>query len=226
MKEDEKLMKEKGVSERSDGVILVDPTKYSKKLDKLEHVNFGLVHGMSTREGTVKFLGNILRDAKEKMHEVMRAGQTKYEQVKDPERIADILGISAVLVQDMASKRFVQISFFTNVEVLTNPRINGYTFDMDRMTSFEGDTGPYLQCSCARLCSIIRKTDMPSERLKEADPSLLHEKHATAIVQKLAQWPEVFQATFKNKVPVTVLTSSWKLTHIINPSYDHLCFAE
>lgn len=284
MKEAEKLMEVKGVSERSDGAVLVDLTKYSKKLgkaivrkkdgtsnymtrdivavlerdkeyrydkmvyviasqqdlhmaqlikiieligkkdlaEKLEHVNLGLVHGMSTRKGTVKFLDDILRDAKEKMHEVMKVNQIKYEQVEDPEKIADILGISAVLVQDMASKRFVHLSFFANTEVLTNSRINGYTFDMDRMTSFEGDTGPYLQYSHARLCSIIRKADIPSERLKEADLSQLQEKHATAIVQKLAQWPEVFQTTFRNNEPVTVLTYLWKLTHTINSNYDHL----
>ncbi|KAE8326884.1 hypothetical protein BDV39DRAFT_215463 [Aspergillus sergii] len=255
MKEAEKMMKENGVSEVSDGAVLVDLTKYSQKLgkaivrkkdgtsnymtrdigavferdeechydkmiyvitsqqdlhmaqlvkiieligrkdlaDKLEHVNFGLVHGMSTRRGTVKFLDDILRDAQDKMHEVMRANQAKYEQVEDPEKIADILGISAFLVQDMASKC-----------------INGYTFDMDRMISFERDTGPYLQYSHARLCSIIRKADIPSERLKDADLSLLQEKHATAIT------------TFKSKEAVTVLTYLWKLTHALNSSYEHL----
>ncbi|EIT82006.1 Arginyl-tRNA synthetase [Aspergillus oryzae 100-8] len=260
MKEVENMTKEKRVSEVSDGAVLVDLTKYSKKLskaivrkkdgtsnymtrdigavferdeeyhydnmiyviasqqdlhmaqlikiieligreglaDKLEHVNFGLVHEMSTRRGTVKFLDDILRDAKDKMQEVMRSNQAKYEQVEDSEKIADILDISAVLVQDMASKR------------------NDYTFDMDRMTSFEGDKGPYLQYSHARLCSIIRKADLPSEPLKDADLSLQQEKHAASIVQKLEQWPEVFQMTFKNKKPVTVLTYLWKLTHALN----------
>jgi arginyl-tRNA synthetase len=101
-------------------------------------------------------------------------------------------------------------------------RINNYTFDMDRMTSFEGDTGPYLQYSHARLCSIIRKVGLPAQKLEEADLSLLQEKHAIDILVKLAHWPEIFQTAYKTLEPVTVLTYLWKLTHAINSSYDHL----
>jgi arginyl-tRNA synthetase len=64
-----------------------------------------MVLGMSTRKGTVKFLDDILKDVGEKMHEVMKANETKYAQVVDPERVSDILGISSVMVQDMSSKR-------------------------------------------------------------------------------------------------------------------------
>ncbi|KAI9760227.1 MAG: hypothetical protein M1840_002589 [Geoglossum simile] len=85
--------------------------------EKCQHTNFGMVLGMSTRRGTVKFLNDILRD------------------VSEPERVGDILGITSVMVQDMSSKR-----------------INNYDFNMDRMTSFGGDTGPYLQYAHARLC--------------------------------------------------------------------------
>ncbi|KAI1181220.1 arginyl-tRNA synthetase [Nemania sp. FL0916] len=172
---------------------------------RLQHVNFGLVQGMSTRRGTVRFLDDILRDVGEKMHDVMRGNEAKYKQVEDPEKTADVLGISAVLVQDMSSKR-----------------INGYTFDMDRMTSFEGDTGPYLQYSNARLCSIIRKADIPAAELLNADMSLLTEQHAVDIVRRLAQWPDVVRQTYKTQEPVTVVTYLFKLTHALNSSYDHL----
>lgn len=72
---------------------------------KVSHVNFGLVLGMSTRRGTVKFLDDILRDVGEKMHEVMKRNEAKYKQVLNPEETADILGISSVMVQDMSGKR-------------------------------------------------------------------------------------------------------------------------
>ena len=72
---------------------------------KCQHVNFGMVLGMSTRRGTVKFLDDILRDVGEKMHEVMRKNEQKYAQVEDPEQTADTLGITAVMVQDMTGKR-------------------------------------------------------------------------------------------------------------------------
>lgn len=72
---------------------------------RVQHINFGLVLGMSTRKGTVKFLDDILRDVGEKMHEVMQKNQAKYEQVENPLATADILGISSVMVQDMSGKR-------------------------------------------------------------------------------------------------------------------------
>jgi arginyl-tRNA synthetase len=77
---------------------------------RLQHINFGLVLGMSTRRGTVRFLDDILRDTADKMHEVMRVNDAKYAQVKDPEKTADILGISAVIVQDMSGKRYVALA--------------------------------------------------------------------------------------------------------------------
>ena len=105
---------------------------------------------------------------------------------------------------------------------LTQHRINNYDFDMDRMTSFEGDTGPYLQYAHARLCSITRKAGMPQSDLVDADLSLLQEKHAVDLVRSLAQWPDVVQNTIKTQEPVTILTYLFKMTHALSSSYDHL----
>lgn len=74
--------------------------------ERCQHINFGMVRGMSTRRGTVKFLDDILRDVGEKMHEVMKKNEKKYDQVEDPEKTADVLGITAVMVQDMSGKRY------------------------------------------------------------------------------------------------------------------------
>jgi arginyl-tRNA synthetase len=84
---------------------IVDTMGLSEISDKCQHINFGMVLGMSTRRGTVKFLNDILRDVGEKMHEVMKGNESKYQQVEDPEKTADILGISSVMVQDMTGKR-------------------------------------------------------------------------------------------------------------------------
>ncbi|KAL5386888.1 hypothetical protein DPSP01_003903 [Paraphaeosphaeria sporulosa] len=268
-----KVMEEMKVSENSEGAIIVDLTKYSKKLGKavvrkkdgtslyltrdiaavseryekykfdkmiyvvasqqdlhlaqlfkiLEamgykdlaaactHINFGMVLGMSTRKGTAKFLDDILETVAEKMHEVMRTNQAKYEQVDNPEATADILGISAVMVQDMKGKR-----------------INNYTFDMDRMTSFEGDTGPYLQYAHARLCSITRKVTAAVPEIANidlasaADLTLITETQGIDLVRQLAAWPDIFINTLKTQEPTTVLTYLFKLTHALSSSYDHL----
>ena len=84
---------------------IIELMGYKELAVKCQHINFGLVLGMSTRKGTVKFLDDILRDVGEKMHEVMQKNQAKYEQVENPLATADILGISSVMVQDMSGKR-------------------------------------------------------------------------------------------------------------------------
>lgn len=73
--------------------------------DKLEHVNYGLVLGMSTRRGTVVFLDQIIKEAASVMHEQMRKNEDKYNAIEDPEMVAQEVGISGVKIQDMAAKR-------------------------------------------------------------------------------------------------------------------------
>lgn len=93
---------------------------------------------------------------------------------------------------------------------------------MDLMTSFEGDTGPYLQYAHARLNSIKRKSGLADADLVGVDYSLLAEPHAVNIVRLLSQYPDVVQNTLRTLEPTTVLTYLFKLTHQISSSYDVL----
>jgi len=174
----------------------------------LEHVNFGMVQGMSTRKGTVVFLDNILEETKDKMHEVMKRNEAKYAQIEDPEKIADLVGISAVMIQDMQSKR-----------------INNYEFKWDRMLSFEGDTGPYLQYAHSRLSSVQRKAGIADDKLKSANFDLLTEESAVSLIRTLAQYPDVIKRALKTGEPSTVVTYLFNLTHIVSLCYDTLWVA-
>ena len=90
------------------------------------------------------------------------------------------------------------------------------------MTSFEGDTGPYLQYAHARLCSITRKACLSSQDIESADLSLLTEPHAINLVRVLSSWPDVVQNTLKTLEPITVLSYLFKMTHMLSSSYDVL----
>ncbi|KAG0654160.1 hypothetical protein C6P45_003500 [Maudiozyma exigua] len=175
----------------------------------LQHINFGMVQGMSTRKGTVVFLDNILEETKEKMHEVMKKNEAKYAQIENPEEVADLVGISAVMIQDMQSKR-----------------INNYEFKWERMLSFEGDTGPYLQYAHSRLRSVERNAaQITSDKWLNADFSLLTEPAAVLLIRILAQYPDVLRNAIKTHEPTTVVTYLFKLTHQVSSCYDVLWVA-
>ena len=183
-----------------------------KESEGLLHINFGMVQGMSTRKGTVVFLDHILDETKEQMHDVMRKNEVKYAQLEDPERTADIVGMTAIKIQDMAGKR-----------------INNYTFDWKRMFSFEGDTGPYLQYNHVRLCSMERmnaedglvlpKEDLDFETMRT---ERLQVPEALEIVWLLGQWPDVVRTASRDHQASTIVTFCFKLTHAISSAWEKL----
>lgn len=198
----------------------------------LVHVNFGMVLGMSTRKGTVVFLDDILEQAKNTMLDIMQQNKDKFAQVENPEQVADYIGISAVMIQDMQAKR-----------------VNNYEFAWERMLSSEGDTGPYLQYAHSRLRSIQRNAQVEEEELLNANLSLENlcgsvEKLAAAytgeelakkteqlenqkdkvnaLIRILSCYPDTLRSASKNYEPSTVVTYLFKLTHQFSSTYKVL----
>ncbi|KAL4401224.1 arginyl-tRNA synthetase [Malassezia pachydermatis] len=187
---------------------------WAKKEDgRLLHINFGMVQGMSTRKGTVVFLDHILNETKDAMHDVMRKNEEKYAQLEDPEGTADIVGMTAIKIQDMAGKR-----------------INNYAFDWKRMFSFEGDTGPYLQYNHVRLCSMERTNAEDGLVLPKADLDLASMQtdrlastpEAIELVWLIAQWPDVVRTASRDHQASTIVTYCFKLTHAISSAWEKL----
>ena len=170
---------------------------------RCQHISFGMVTGMSTRKGTAVFLDQILEETRDLMHEVMKKNEVKYAQVEEPEKVADIIGISAVMIQDMQARR-----------------IKNYDFDWKRMLSFEGDTGPYLQYAHSRLCSIERSYGKPID--PDADIALLTETEADELISVVAMWPDVLQTALHTLEPCTVVTYAFKLSHAVSSAFEAL----
>ncbi|SAL95703.1 hypothetical protein [Absidia glauca] len=171
--------------------------------DRVEHVNFGMVQGMSTRKGTVVFLEDILDEAQEVMHDQMRKNEAKYAEIPEPLRVADEIGISGVKIQDNAARR-----------------VKNYAFDRNRMFSFEGDTGPYIQYAHARLCSIERKSGLKVKL--DADTNLLTEEGALNIMRTVAQYPDLVKSLMNAYEPCNVVTFAFNLSHEISAVFDTL----
>ncbi|OMJ09071.1 putative arginine-tRNA ligase, cytoplasmic [Smittium culicis] len=167
------------------------------------HINYGLVKGMSTRKGTVVFLNDIIEQTTESMHEIMRQNEKKYAQIEDPARVAEIVAISAIIIQDLSARR-----------------VKDYEFDWSRMLSFEGDTGPYLQYAHARLCSVERKTHLKVSL--DADLSLLTEPEADTIIDLIAKYPDLLISTMSNLEPCSIVQYALKLSHAVSAAWENL----
>lgn len=132
-----------------------------------EHVMFGTVSledgALSTRKGRVVFLEDVLKKAVEKTKEII---DERNPNLENKEEVATQVGIGAVIFQE-----------------LFNSRIKDYTFSWEKTLSFEGETGPYVQYTYARTCSILRKADI--EITDDVDFSVLADKTAFNVIKKL-----------------------------------------
>ncbi|WP_312701494.1 arginine--tRNA ligase [Sedimentibacter sp.] len=131
------------------------------------HVMFGTVSledgTLSTRKGRVVFLEDVLNKAIEKTTEIINERNTGLE---NKEEVAKQVGIGAVIFQE-----------------LFNNRIKDYTFSWEKTLSFEGETGPYVQYTYARTCSILRKAEQEVD--DNVDYSILTDKEAFNVIRKL-----------------------------------------
>ena len=112
---------------------------------------------------------------------------------------------------------------------MTGKRINNYNFDWNRMFSFEGDTGPYLQYNHVRLCSMERTNaeDGLVLPLADLDPASMKTDRllvpeALEIVWLLASWPDVVRTAGRDLQASTVVTYCFKLTHAISSAWEKL----
>ncbi|NMA95683.1 MAG: arginine--tRNA ligase [Clostridiales bacterium] len=111
--------------------------------DRLIHAPFGLVsvegEKLASRAGKVILLEDVLKEAIDKTLKII---EEKNPNLENKEEIAEQMGVGAVLFSDLSSNRIKDISFSWN-----------------EMLNFDGETGPYVQYTHARACSVISRTD-------------------------------------------------------------------
>ena len=141
------------------------------------HVPFGLVSmeegTMSTREGRVIFLEDVLNRAVDQTREIIREKNVNTENI---EETAAAVGIGAVIFNE-----------------LSNYRIKDYVFSWDHVLNFEGETGPYVQYTHARACSILRNAgeEVVSAAKAGFDASYITGDSAHTLVRLLYELPAV-----------------------------------
>ena len=173
----------------------------------VEHIAFGTMNGpdgkpFKTREGGVVRLGDLIEMVHSAARERIDAAHIA-EDYPEGERqlIARQVGVAALKFGD-----------------LINNRSSDYLFDLDRFSSFEGKTGPYLQYAAVRIKSILRKT---------ADQGLAGGEILAPIVDverglilELLRLPEVVQRAIDLRGPNHVAEYAYNLSGTWNRFYE------
>ena len=156
---------------------------YDWAADSLVHIPFGLVSlgdgKLSTRKGHVVLMEDILNQAVEKALSII---EEKNPDLADKEKVAEDVGIGAVIFDDMF-----------------NSRIKNIVFDLDRMLSFEGETGPYVQYTHARACNILKRNGFEGFS-KDIDYSLISDEASVALCKAIGDMADkIKEAADKNE---------------------------
>lgn len=167
------------------------------------HVNFGHIVGISTRRGSLIFLKDVLDKSIEKALQKIEENVQlrKIEKIEDKEKVAKAVGIGAIIFND-----------------LKNKRIHDVVFDWDQMLNFEGETGPYLQYTHARICGIIRKS--AAKINSNVDFSLLKELETKNLIIALANYPDVIKRAALEYEPSILSNYLLELTALFNVFYN------
>ena len=154
--------------------------KYTKGL---EHVSFGMVllptGKMSTREGNVVKLEDLLNEAIQRAEEII---EQKNPDLENKKEVAKKVGIGAIIFNDLA-----------------NSRVKDEIFDWDTILNFQGETGPYIQYTYVRTKSVLEKVkEMP--KLNQIKVEKLTDIYSQNIIKLIYNFESILiQVTQKNE---------------------------
>lgn len=167
----------------------------------LIHVPFGLVSldsgKLSTRHGNVVLMEELLNQA---ILETQKIIEQKNPDLPNKKEIAQQVGIGAVIFND-----------------LYNSRIKDVVFSWERMLNFDGETGPYVQYTHARACSILRKGEC--SLAQNIDYSKLTDDASMEVCKLLEQFPKKIQEAADKLEPFIVTRQLVSLSQAFNKFY-------
>ncbi|GAB6106215.1 arginine--tRNA ligase [Fusibacter bizertensis] len=165
------------------------------------HVDFGMVAledgALSTRKGNVAFLEDVLDKAVEQTLLIINE---KNPDLENKETVAKQIGVGAVVFQELYTSR-----------------TKDYSFSLEKTLSFEGETGPYVQYTHARACSVLRKVEVGSNIAP--DYAALTDEASKAVVRTLSKFAEIVILAHKNYEPHTVARYAIELAQGFNRFY-------
>lgn len=128
----------------------------------------------STRKGNIVFLEDVLDKAKEKARKLLEEGSRDPEIAGKIEELSEDIGVGAIIFNELGQRRMKDV-----------------IFTWDKALNLQGDSGPYLQYTHARLSSVLAK--FGKEIPQEIDFSPLGSEAETELVKTMAKFPEVVE---------------------------------
>lgn len=166
------------------------------------HVNFGTVSledgTLSTRKGRVVFLEDVLNTAIKNTLEIINERNPDLE---NKEEVAKQVGIGAVVFQE-----------------LFNQRIKDYVFSWDRTLSFDGETGPYVQYTHARISSLLDRGQFNIGDNVNYD--LLATEEEINIIRLLYNFPKVIIDAMEKNEPYLITRHIVEIAKAYNKFYN------
>jgi arginyl-tRNA synthetase len=103
---------------------------------------------------------------------------------------------------------------------LSTDRVKDYVFDWDRMLSFDGNTGPYLQYAHARICSIFRRAGIDRASVRSTS-IMIETPQERALALRLLAYPSAIDSTLETYSPHKLCTYVYELATDFTAFYEH-----
>ena len=176
----------------------------------LVHVPFGLVSledgKLSTRKGKVVLMEDLLNEAVKKTTGII---DEKNPDLPNKEEVAKQVGIGAVIFDD-----------------LYNGRIKDIVFSWDRMLNFDGETGPYVQYTHARACSVLKKAGY-DKKAENIDYSVLTDDAAADVCKTIALFNDKIKEAANRYEPSVIARYLVDVAQSFNKFYhDNIILAD
>lgn len=172
---------------------------------ELKFLGFGTMNGkdgkpFKTREGGVMRLENLIREIDEEMYRKIMDNRTVEE--AEAERTSRIVGLAAIKYGD-----------------LSNQASKDYVFDVDRFTSFEGNTGPYILYTVVRIKSILNKYQEAGGILEKVKVRPAENEYEKALMLQVLKFNDVFDAVYEEAAPHKLCAYIYELANEFNKFY-------
>lgn len=168
---------------------------------KTEHITHGflrLITGkMSSRTGNIISADSIIMDVSKLVEEKM-----KDSEIDPVSKITTVLNIAVAAIK---------------YSILRQALGKDIIFDFDKSISFEGDSGPYLQYTCSRANSILKKAE--AEAVSFTGVNKPADWQTTTVEKLLYQFPEVVKVAYYEKSPHKLITYLTELSSAFNSFY-------